>query len=540
LPYRALSIIAAVAVLASSLLVLDPPSAAASVGTGKKVAIIVGPTGSLTSSFRQQGDQIASAASATGATVVKVYSPSATWANVRNAVNGANIVVYLGHGNGYPSPYADVQRTDRVNGWGLNRTTTNGDDDRWDSTMVYCGEKALTGTLTSADGAAQWNYCGGKNGTQGITPAPGFVMIYSGACYSPGASEPHLAPPTNNMALQRVSNYSRPVLTLGAGAYFATYHGAASLVDRILRNPNMSFGDIYHAGRPAGTFTDSAHVTNAGARAWMTQTSKSTVFTYAFAGDPHRTPSGSSPISSSLKVERHAGADRFATAAAVSAAFFSPGVDTAYVATGMNFPDALSGGAAAAQTGGPVLLVTRDAIPAATASELARLKPARITVLGSNAAVSDAVAAGLARYATTGAVQRIAGSDRFQTSAAISAATYPVGVDVAYVATGMNFPDALAGVGASAVSGGPILLVNRDAIPAAIAAELSRLKPARIAVLGSSDAVSDSVVAQLGSYTGGGVSRLAGSDRYGTAVAISNARLRAAPGWLSATIPALR
>ena len=82
-----------------------------------KVVVIVGPTGTVTSSYRSQGDSIAATAAADGATVVKVYSPNATWANVKAAVNGANVVIYLGHGNGYPNPYTTTFMPDRTDGW---------------------------------------------------------------------------------------------------------------------------------------------------------------------------------------------------------------------------------------------------------------------------------------------------------------------------------------------------------------------------------------------------------------------------------------
>ncbi len=97
-------------------------------------------------------------------------------------------------------------------------------------------------------------------------------------------------------------------------------------------------------------------------------------------------------------LSRLAGADRYGTAAALSAATFGPGVSVAYVATGANFPDALAAAAAAGFRAGPVLLVSRDAIPAPTASELARLKPERIVVVGGPAVVGDGVAAALRSY----------------------------------------------------------------------------------------------------------------------------------------------
>jgi hypothetical protein len=95
---------------------------------------------------------------------------------------------------------------------------------------------------------------------------------------------------------------------------------------------------------------------------------------------------------------RRSGPDRYATAAAVSAGAFDPNVPVVYVATGTNFPDALGAGPAAADEGGPVLLVTRDTIPAATAIELGRLKPARIVVVGGTGVVSQAVFNALDAY----------------------------------------------------------------------------------------------------------------------------------------------
>jgi hypothetical protein len=97
-------------------------------------------------------------------------------------------------------------------------------------------------------------------------------------------------------------------------------------------------------------------------------------------------------------VTRQSGSDRYATAAAISAATFSPGVGVAYVATGANFPDALAGAAAAGHVGAPLLLVTRDGVPAATAAELARLQPGRIVILGGPGVVGDGIVGTLDAY----------------------------------------------------------------------------------------------------------------------------------------------
>jgi len=92
---------------------------------------------------------------------------------------------------------------------------------------------------------------------------------------------------------------------------------------------------------------------------------------------------------------------------------------------------------------GPIFLVTKDAIPAAAAAELRRLQPKRVVVLGGGAAVSASVQAALAGY-TAGEVTRLSGPDRHTTGAAISRHAFGPGAPVAYIATGEDFPDALA------------------------------------------------------------------------------------------------
>ena len=197
----------------------------------------------------------------------------------------------------------------------------------------------------------------------------------------------------------------------------------------------------------------------------------------------------------SPSVVRWWGTNRFETAAAISRNTFGAGVSTAYVAIGRSFPDALSGGGVAGRDGGPILLVDRDAIPAATATELARLRPGRIVVLGGPGPVSDGVVAGLAGYSTSGSVSRLAGADRYATSVAISQAAYGAGgSDAAFVATGTNFPDGLSGGPVAALVPGPLLLVSPTQLPGSVAAELQRLAPDTVYVIGGTGAVSNGVV----------------------------------------------
>ncbi len=102
---------------------------------------------------------------------------------------------------------------------------------------------------------------------------------------------------------------------------------------------------------------------------------------------------------------------------------------------------------------------------------------------------------------TTGALTRQSGANRYATAAAVSKATYPgADVPVALAASGLNFPDALAGAAAAGHLGGPLLLVNPTAMPTETARELDRLNPRRIVILGGTAVVSSSVAAQLDAF----------------------------------------
>lgn len=253
-----------------------------------------------------------------------------------------------------------------------------------------------------------------------------------------------------------------------------------------------------------------------------------------FPGDQDVFAGSLADLQAFARGNRLAGADAFGTSAALSATY-SPGVPVAYIASGYNYADALSGGPAAGKQKGPVLLVQPYGVPQVIATELKRLRPLRIVVLGGPTAISDATVATLRGY-TSGGVTRLAGSDRFETSAAVSQSAFAPGQSVAYIATGMNFPDALTGasVASGTARGGPLLLVTQVSIPTKVSAELQRLRPGRIVVLGGTDAVSNSVATKLKAYTSGSVTRISGDDRYVTSAKVSQANF--SPGVAAAYV----
>ena len=129
------------------------------------------------------------------------------------------------------------------------------------------------------------------------------------------------------------------------------------------------------------------------------------------------------------------------------------------------------------------MLLVNGGIPTSTATELKRLVPAHIYVLGSDAAVSAAIQTALVQYTASRAVSsvtRLGGADRYATAVRIAQATYSPG-DPIYVANGENFPDALAG----APLGGPLLLVpDGDTVPQVVLDEVTMLAPPSMIVLG--------------------------------------------------------
>ena len=225
------------------------------------------------------------------------------------------------------------------------------------------------------------------------------------------------------------------------------------------------------------------------------------------------------PLSSTGTV-RIAGADRYGTSAAVSGKSFTTPQGAVFVASGQNFPDALAGGAAAAKRVAPLLLTGSTRLPGGIATEIKRLRPAKIYILGGTGAVSAGTASALARIAPT---QRIGGSDRYATAANISKATFPATTTV-YIASGLGFADALSGGPAAAKQGAPMLLTGTTSLPSTTRTELARLKPTQVKILGGTGAVSSRVQDQIrAALPGATITRYSGADRYATAANIAKA-----------------
>ena len=190
--------------------------------------------------------------------------------------------------------------------------------------------------------------------------------------------------------------------------------------------------------------------------------------------------------------KRLAGSSRFGTAVAVADQMGDP--TTVFEATGLNFPDALAGGPAAIKAGGVILLTNGATQSAETAAYLAAHTGGTHYALGGPAAKADPAATSLA------------GDDRFWTSAAVAVTFFQSATTVG-VATGLNFPDALAAGSDLAAKGAPLLLVpGTGALPNAISDDLFGRSfsgsSTNVILFGGTASVSDDMASQLGVLAG--------------------------------------
>jgi flagellar hook assembly protein FlgD len=202
------------------------PGVAAATPANPKVVIIVGATHEATSKYRTYANEVYAEAIKWTTNVVRVYSPNATWSKVQSAVNGASMVVYLGHGNGWPSPYTYDPNYTTKDGFGLNATAGNGDYNN-----KYYGEPYI----------------------RTLNFAPNAVVLLFHLCYASGNSEPGGAAPTASVARQRADNYSAAFIRAGARAVIADGHSHSPYYIRSLFTTRQT---IYQLWRGAPNFNN--------------------------------------------------------------------------------------------------------------------------------------------------------------------------------------------------------------------------------------------------------------------------------------------
>ena len=217
-------------------------------------------------------------------------------------------------------------------------------------------------------------------------------------------------------------------------------------------------------------------------------------------------------------IERVAGKDRVHTAINTSKRFFKKS-KYVIIADSGNYPDALTATVLAHVLDAPILLNNTRYLEDDVAREIVRLGASEVIIVGGHESISENVKSQLARY-DQNKVQRIWGRDRYVTSSELAYEIQRLTgkVNKAIIASGENFPDALATAPLGSKEIAPILLVRRNQIDKKVDKALKDLNIKRVYVAGGQHSVSKKLEEQLPQV----IRRFNGRDRYETAILVAS------------------
>ncbi|WP_241843184.1 cell wall-binding repeat-containing protein [Agromyces albus] len=194
-------------------------------------------------------------------------------------------------------------------------------------------------------------------------------------------------------------------------------------------------------------------------------------------------------------VVRLDGIDRYAASrAVVNYAFGASGASRVYLTTGAKFPDALSASPAAATRDGAVLLVNGAAptLDVPTTALIQGLHPHDAVIAGGPASVSVGIESSLTNLGLPGGSFRLAGTDRYDAARNINNETF-ADADIVFLATGLNFPDALAGAALAGRLSSPLYIVPGNCVPQPILGDINAMAPSQIVLLGGPNSIAPAV-----------------------------------------------
>lgn len=229
-------------------------------------------------------------------------------------------------------------------------------------------------------------------------------------------------------------------------------------------------------------------------------------------------------------VRRLGGSTRYGTGAVISASGTSRS-GYVIIATGENFPDALTASGLAGCLGAPVLLVRKNLLPTETRSEIRRLKSKRAIICGGPPAVSKGVERSLRGMGLS--VERLAGKSRYETAVAVSQRIQKLtggrtGGRV-FVARGSVFHDALIVAPLAYKTRAPVLLSTSGSLWPSTARRLSAARYSSATLIGNglSAGVESGIRSRVATVT-----RWAGTDQYSTSVQVAaNSVLEGSLSW---------
>ncbi len=319
---RPLAVLVLALTAVAGTLMSAPPVSAAAASSPAKVVIIVGATHGATSTYRRHADAAYAEAIRHTPNVVKVYSPSATWTRVKAAAVGASVVIYFGHGNGWPSPYTYDPNYTTKDGFGLNYDS-NGDGRLSDNENRYYGEPYV----------------------RTLDLAPNAIVLLHHLCYASGNSEPGHAQPSVTVARQRISNYAAAFLQTRAQAVLADGHRGPVDYLRALFTTDQTIESMWRSAPGnnghVSTFTSTR---TSGVRSLMDPEGTSSGFYRSLVTDPVLT---TNMVTGTVDTSRH------------PTALVVPGRAAVVTDGAPLYPDVATAAAGTADTGSPLPAGTR-------------------------------------------------------------------------------------------------------------------------------------------------------------------------------------
>lgn len=195
-----------------------------------------------------------------------------------------------------------------------------------------------------------------------------------------------------------------------------------------------------------------------------------------------------------FQVQRLGGQDRYRTAGAVADHLLAArGQDKSdvYLATGVDYPDALSASSAAIKNVGVVLLTPRRTVDGTSQGWMNSAKAAKVVAVGGPAVAAAERSVHLD--------EKQVGFDRYETAEKVASAYFPPNPGRIAVATGKDFPDATLAASLTARTGSPLVLTRPDTLTQPTTQFLTRNRASvrKVDVVGGKAAVTEKVRGEI-------------------------------------------
>ncbi|MCM3663700.1 cell wall-binding repeat-containing protein [Mesobacillus subterraneus] len=235
-----------------------------------------------------------------------------------------------------------------------------------------------------------------------------------------------------------------------------------------------------------------------------------------YAVDSSGSTSEAASITVKRKLQTLIGSTRYTTAIEASRMGWKTS-GTVLLSNGEAIVDGLTATPLASAKNSPLLLTKRTLLPDETLQEIRRLGAKEIILIGGTGVISTTVENQLKSKGYK--VTRIGGKDRYETSLMIARELDKIiDVDTVHLAYGWGEPDALSIAAQAGLKKQPIILANKNTVPAATFSWLKQEGLANAYFIGGTGVISPNILSQMDSITKQSVlkNRISGQDRNAT------------------------